>query len=67
MAVARVTSITASSTSGFQAAFQEGIDRATATLRNIIGAEIISQKAKIEKGKIFEYRVTMNVTFILDD
>lgn len=66
MAVARVSEITASSPNGFQAAFQEGIDRATATLRNITGAEIVSQKAKIENGKISEYRVRMNVTFILE-
>ncbi len=66
MAVARVTEITASSSQGFQAAFQDGIDRATATLRNITGAEIVAQKAKIENGKISEYRVRMKITFILE-
>lgn len=66
MAVARVTEITASSAQGFQDAFSQGIDRATATLRNIIGAEILSQKAKIEAGKVSEYRVTMKITFILE-
>lgn len=66
MAVARVTEINASSTKGFQAAFQEGIERATATLRNITGAEILSQKAKIENGQISEYRVRMKITFILE-
>ncbi len=66
MAVARVTTITASSNTGFQAAFEEGISRATRTLRNITGAEIISQKAKIENGKVTEYRVTMRITFILE-
>lgn len=66
MAVARVTSITASSEKGFQDAFQEGIERATSTLRNVTGAEIVSQKAKIENTRVSEYRVTMNVTFILE-
>ncbi len=66
MAVARVTELTASSNQGFQDAFQSGIDRATATLRNITGAEIVSQKAKIENGKVSEYRVTLKVTFILE-
>ncbi|MFQ5603289.1 MAG: dodecin family protein [bacterium] len=66
MAVARVSEITASSTTGFQDAFQEGINRASATLRNITGAEIVSQKAKIENGKVAEYRVRMKVTFILE-
>ncbi len=66
MAVARVTEITASSPQGFQAAFQEGINRASATLRNITGAEIVSQKAKIENGSVSEYRVSIRITFILE-
>ncbi|RMF59923.1 MAG: dodecin domain-containing protein [Calditrichaeota bacterium] len=66
MAVARVTTITASSTKGFQDAFQVGIERAAQTLRNITGAEIVSQKAKIVDGKLSEYRVTMRITFVLE-
>jgi len=66
MAVARVTTITASSNKGFQDAFQQGIDRATATLRNITGAEIVAQKAKIDGGKVSEYRVEIRIMFILE-
>ena len=66
MAVARVTKITAASPSGFQEAVQEGLSRAASTLRGITGLEIISQKAKVENGSITEYRVTLEVTFILD-
>ena len=66
MAVARVSKITASSTVGFEDAANQGLKRATETLRGITGFEVISQKAKVEGGKIAEYRVTMEVTFILD-
>lgn len=66
MAVARVSEITASSKNSFQDAFHAGITRAAETLRNITGAEIVSQKAKIDNGKISEYRVRMKVTFILE-
>jgi dodecin len=66
MAVARVSKITASSSKGFQEAVQEGLARSAKTLRGITGVEIVSQKCKIEKGKITEYRVTMEVTFILE-
>ena len=34
--------------------------RATKTLRGITGFEVISQKGKVEKGKIVEYRVTID-------
>ena len=66
MAVARVTEITASSTSGFQHAVEEGLARAAQSLRGITGIEVVSQKAKVEDGAIAEYRVTIRVTFILD-
>jgi dodecin len=66
MTVARVTKITASSTKGFQDAVQAALARATKTLHGITGLEVLSQKAKIEDGKIAEYRVTVELTFILD-
>lgn len=67
MAVARVTEITASSKQGFQEAVVEGLKRASKTLRGITGIEIVNQKAKVEKGKVQEYRVTMKLTFVLED
>jgi flavin-binding protein dodecin len=66
MAVARVTKITASSKKGWENAAEQGLKRAAATIRGITGFEVINQKAKVENGKIVEYRVTMEVTFILE-
>ncbi len=66
MAVARVTKVTASSPSGFQEAVNEGLARAAQTLHGITGLEVVAQKAKVENGQISEYRVTIEVTFILD-
>ena len=66
MAVARVTKITAASSKGFEEAVQEGIHRAAKTLRGITGFEVVSMKGKVEKGKISEYRATMEITFVLD-
>ncbi len=67
MAVARVTKITASSTESFQDAILEGLKRASKTLRGITGLEVVSQKAKVEGGKITEYRATMEITFLLEE
>lgn len=66
MAVARVTKIAASSAKGFQQATEEALDRATKTLRGVTGFEVISMKGKVENGKTTEFRVTMEVTFILE-
>jgi flavin-binding protein dodecin len=66
MAVASVSKITAASAEGFDAAVREGLERANKTLRNITGLHVIEHKASVNAGKIAEYRITMEVTFILD-
>lgn len=66
MAVASVSRITAASPESFEAAVREGLTRASKTLRGITGLHVIDQKASVSNGKIAEYRVTMEVTFILE-
>ena len=66
MAVASVSKITASSTESFESAVREGLARASKTLRGITGLHVVEQKASVSDGKIAEYRVTMEVTFILE-
>ncbi|MEM0976961.1 MAG: dodecin family protein [Pseudomonadota bacterium] len=67
MSVARVTEIIASSKKSFEDATEEGIKRATKTLKNVSGAWVQDQKVVVEDGKISEYRVTLKVTFVLED
>ena len=66
MSVASVSKITAASTSSFQDAVQEGLMRANKTLRGITGLHVIEEKASVKNGKIDEYRVTMEIAFILE-
>jgi dodecin len=67
MAVASVSKITAASPTSFDVAVQEGLARADRTLRGITGLHVIEQKASVRNGKIDEFRVTMEVTFILEE
>jgi dodecin len=67
MAVARVSKITAASSKSFDGAVQEGLARASKTIRGITGLHVIDQKASVASGKIAEYRVTMEVTFLLEE
>ena len=67
MAVASVTRITAASPQGFDNAVREGVERANKTLRVITGIHVLEQKAKVSNGRIDEFRVTMEVTFVLED
>ena len=66
MAVASVSKVTAASPTSFDAAVQEGVARASKTLRGITGLHVIEEKASVKDGKM-RYRATMEVTFILDD
>jgi len=67
MTVARVTEITASSPKSVDAAIDEGLRRASKTLRGITGLEVLSIKAKVARGKVQEYRVALKITFVLED
>jgi flavin-binding protein dodecin len=67
MAIASVTRITAASSESFDAAIREGLQRANQTLRGITGLHVLEQKASVSNGSIAEYRVTMEVTFILEN
>lgn len=67
MAVARVTEITASSPKSIEGAVEDGLRRASKTLRGITGLELVAIKVKVEKGKVVEYRVNMKITFVLDE
>lgn len=67
MSVARVSEISAESNQSFEAAIQEGLDRANKTLRNVKGAWIKEQQVCVENERITAYRVNMMVTFVLDD
>ena len=67
MAVARVTEIISGSKKSFEDAIAQGIKRASKTLDNVSGAWIKGQKVVIEKGKITEHRVQLEVTFVLKD
>lgn len=67
MAVARVTEIIASSEKSFEDAVVNGVKRASKTLQDVTGAWVKGQKVIVEDGKITEYRVNLNVTFILND
>ena len=63
--VARVTEIISSSKKSFDDAINNGVRRATKTLKNVAGAWVASQDLVIAKGKIIEYRVRLKVTFVL--
>jgi flavin-binding protein dodecin len=67
MSVAKIAEISAQSPSSFEDAIQQGIARASQTIRNIQSAWIKEQQVIVnEQGQITNYRVGMKITFVLD-
>jgi len=64
--VARVTEIIAASPKSFEDAIQVGFARATKTLRGITGLRVMEMRVAVEDAKIVEYRVRMEVIFVLE-
>ena len=67
MSVARITEISSTSNQSFEDAIQQGIARATQTLRNVRSAWIKEQEVEIQNDRIAAYKVNMLITFVLED
>ena len=67
MSVARVTEISATSERSFEDALNQGLARATKTLRTVKSAWIKEQTVVVEGERIVRYQVNMLVTFVLED
>ncbi|OGP53003.1 MAG: hypothetical protein A2Y65_04325 [Deltaproteobacteria bacterium RBG_13_52_11] len=65
--VARITEVIAGSPKGFDDAIQNGYKRASKTLRGITGMRVLEFRVSVENDKISEYRVRMEVIFVLED
>jgi flavin-binding protein dodecin len=66
MTIAKVSEITSTSTKSFEDAVQQGVKRATKTLKNLTSAWVADQEVMIANDKITEYRVRLRLTFILE-
>jgi len=64
--VARVTEIISGSPKGFDDAVKVGFSRAVKTLRGITGLRVVEFRVAVENTKIVEYRVRMEVIFVLE-
>jgi len=68
MSVAKVTEIIASSPKSFDDAMKVGIARAHKTLTNLKSAWVKNQQIMLDnEGQIREYRVTLKITFLIED
>ena len=67
MAIAKVIEISASSTTGFEDAVRDGINRAAQTVHHMRKAWVNEQSVVIRDDNIAEWHVNLRITFVLDD
>lgn len=67
MSVAKVIELSATSEKNFEDAIVQGLARASKTVENIRSAWIKEQRVNVENGRVTEYQVNMQVTFVLND
>ncbi len=67
MSIAKVEELSATSTVGFEDAIKQGLARANKTLRNVRSAWVKEQQVRVEAGKVVEFQVNLQITFVLDD
>jgi hypothetical protein len=65
--VARITEIISGSPVGFDDAIKVGFERACKTLRGITGIRVLEQRVKVADDKMAEYRVRMEIIFVLEN
>ena len=67
MTLARVTELSATSDQSFEDAINQGIKRATSTLRNVESAWVKDMNVLVENGNIRGYKVNLAITFVLEE
>ncbi len=65
MSVAKVIEISSTSKSGFEDAIQDGITKASQSVKDIRSAWVSEMKVDVEDGKVTKYRVNMRLTFVV--
>jgi dodecin len=67
MSVVKVIELIAESSESWEAAAQVAVTHASKTVRNIKSVYMKDFQAKVDSNKITQYRVTVKITFVVDD
>jgi dodecin len=62
----KITEIVGTSSKSFADAVQEGVKRASKTIRNMSWFEVSEMRGKIAEGKVDEFQVTVKIGFKLE-
>jgi len=67
MTTIKVIELIGTSTKTWEDAANNAVKEAQETINGITGLEVVAQTAKVDGGKIVEYRTTVKVAFLVQD
>ncbi len=66
MAVVKILELIGTSDLSWEDAAKQAVKKASESVKNITGIDVISQKAKVENNDITEYKVNVKVAFTVE-
>ena len=67
MSVVKIVELVGSSDKSWQDAVDNAIGRASKTIRNIRGVDVLGWTGKVQDGKIVEYRANVKISFVVGE
>lgn len=66
MAVVKVVELVGISKQSWQDAVENAVERATETIRNIQGVDVVGWTGKVDGDEIIEYRADVKISFLVE-
>lgn len=64
--VVKIVELVGVSEQSFEDAVNQAVSRASKTVKNITGVDVIGQSAAVKHGRVAEYRVNLKIAFIVE-
>jgi len=67
VSVVKIIELVGTSDKSWQDAVENAVRRASRTVRNIRGVDVLGWTGRVEGGKIVEYRADVKVSFVVEE
>ena len=67
MSVVKIIELVGCSEKSWQDAIENAVTRASQTIRNIRGVDVLGWTGKVENGKVVEFRADVKISFTVEE
>lgn len=65
--VVKIIELVGVSAIGYEDAISTAVERASKTIKNITGVDVLGQSAKVVGGKVTEFRANLKIAFVVEE